>query len=237
VTSGQDNQITEAKPWERQRDEKGELESNLWFGRFWNFYLPQGSDRSLLAAYRAWRVQRGADGRDIRSVAKSWERAANKWNWKQRAEAWDEHNRQELEIEWEARRKQIKDREWKGAEKLLERAEKMLGYPLSEVIQEDKEGKIFKVQPVRWRQSDVTRFMEAASKLARLAAGMETETKHVDITSEGEQISGIAALTSEQLAAWLAATDARLAAIRGTGRDDPPGDPSGATEAGSTEED
>ena len=47
-----------------------------------------------MAAYREWRVQRGAEGRRVTSVPASWLRNSRKWNWRERAEAWDEHRRQ-----------------------------------------------------------------------------------------------------------------------------------------------
>jgi len=221
--------MADTKPWERQRDRNGELESNLWFHRRTEYRL-MPKPRSLLECVNRARDEKGQNRSNY--VPGAWRRAFKEWQWKEAAEAWDEHLRQEDEAEWEDRRKQIKEREWEGAEKLLERVEKMLGYPLAEVIQEDKEGRIFKVQPVRWRQSDVTRFMEMASKLARLAAGMETERQQVDVTSKGEQISGFAVLSDAELAAEIAELDARIAEIEGAEGGDAPR----ATDPGSSDE-
>ncbi|HIP95827.1 MAG TPA: hypothetical protein EYH32_01285 [Anaerolineae bacterium] len=96
-------------PWERQRDEQGNLEPARWFYRFDTFYRPLGPERSLLAAYNAWLAQRGVKRRN--SVPRSWQRAAEKWRWKQRAEAWDAWQRQKrLEEEEEERRRWRKRR-------------------------------------------------------------------------------------------------------------------------------
>ncbi len=79
-------------PWDRQRDENG-LEPIMWHSRF-DAFRAMGPERSLMAAYREWRVQRGAEGRRVTSVPASWLRNSRKWNWRERAEAWDEHRRQ-----------------------------------------------------------------------------------------------------------------------------------------------
>jgi len=178
--------------WQRQRGEDGELEPNLWFSRFTDYRLA-GPSRSLLGCVNRERVTKGH--KESNFTPGSWREAFERWNWKARVEAWDEHIRQELEAEWEARRKEVKEQEWASAGKLLERVGKMLKFPLSEVIQEDKDGKVFKVQPVRWSQSDITRFLEAASKLRRLAAEMETDRAGLDLTSKGEKIESLNTIT------------------------------------------
>ena len=102
------------KPWERQRDATGELEPQLWFSRFDRFYRPLGPERSMLAAYNAWRVaesnheEKGGIPRS-NSVSQGWDRNAKKWHWRERAEAWDEEERQKLlAAEEEARAEMIK---------------------------------------------------------------------------------------------------------------------------------
>lgn len=100
------------RPWDRQRDAEGNLEPMMWYHRFDAFYRPLGPERSLLAAYRAWRVQKGAEGRNVNSLAKSWERNAKTWRWQERAEAWDAHEAEarhaaEAEAAAEAREKRI----------------------------------------------------------------------------------------------------------------------------------
>ena len=85
--------------WLRQRDADGKLEPARWYSRFDIYYRPPGPERSLLAAYRAWRVQKGAKGRNVNSLAKSWERNAKTWRWQERAEAWDAHEADKRHLE------------------------------------------------------------------------------------------------------------------------------------------
>ncbi len=80
-------------PWDRQRDENGELEPNLWYDRF-EQYRAAGPSRSITSIYKAWRVTRGYEKLRYSAYPGSWVRASNRWNWKERAEAWDEHRRQ-----------------------------------------------------------------------------------------------------------------------------------------------
>lgn len=169
------------KEWERQKGER-----NLWFDRFTRFRL-QGPGRSLLALYNEWRIQKGAKKSD--SVAVSWRRACEQWQWRKRAEAWDESERQKLEEEWADRRAEIRTKEWDKAQELIARAETMLKHPIVERIAEhtteDGEKQIIVLKPVNWRAADIPRFLEAASKLARLAAQMETIRATQEITGAG----------------------------------------------------
>ncbi len=80
-------------PWDRQRDENGELEPNLWYDRF-EQYRAAGPNRSITRIYKAWRVTMGYEKLRYSAYPSSWVRASNRWNWKERAESWDEHRRQ-----------------------------------------------------------------------------------------------------------------------------------------------
>jgi hypothetical protein len=82
-----------SNPWDRQRDENGELEPSLWWMRF-DDYRAQGPGRSVAQGYRDWRDAKGYEKLRHSGYPSSWVRAANRWNWKERAEAWDEHRRQ-----------------------------------------------------------------------------------------------------------------------------------------------
>jgi hypothetical protein len=72
-----------------------------WFARFERYRL-MGTRRSLLAVYRWERT--GAIRRDgasasgpddapvrLRTLPRAWARAAERWRWRERAEAWDAH--------------------------------------------------------------------------------------------------------------------------------------------------
>jgi len=66
-------------------------EPNRWFARFESYRLA-GPRRSLSAT---WTAEQAEKGRKKRSkVPGSWNEAATGWRWRQRVEAWDEHERQ-----------------------------------------------------------------------------------------------------------------------------------------------
>lgn len=78
----------EGRPWERR-----EGESNLWYGRFRDYYLPLGSDRKLLPAYRAWfEAEKGRESQ-AKSAPTSWRKAAQKYDWEIRGADWDAYQR------------------------------------------------------------------------------------------------------------------------------------------------
>jgi len=82
-----------SRPWDRQRNGKG-LEPNLWYSRFVEF-LRLGPRRSVLELYNQYIQDRDGEGATRRtSTPSSWGRAAVEWNWRERAEAWDEAERQ-----------------------------------------------------------------------------------------------------------------------------------------------
>jgi hypothetical protein len=96
--------VGERKPWDRQPGEKA-----MWYNRFDAYYRPLGPERSLLAAYNAWRKE--AQKSATKSVAKSWQLNARKWSWRERAEAWDAAERERLHAEEaEERRKDRQQR-------------------------------------------------------------------------------------------------------------------------------
>lgn len=74
-------------PWDRQSI-GDELEPIRWYSRF-EIFRELGVDRSMRAAYRVWRASKGGEKRQTGSVSRPWERAAKKWKWRSRAEAWD----------------------------------------------------------------------------------------------------------------------------------------------------
>ena len=90
--------------WERQPEEPAR-----WFYRFDVYYRPLGPERSLLAAYNAWRSDKGRE-RPTDSVSDAWRKRAEAWHWRERAEAWDEHERQIRLIQEQAEREEWRKR-------------------------------------------------------------------------------------------------------------------------------
>lgn len=79
----------EQHPWERMKDEP-----NLWYDRLVS-YLQMGPSRSLLGAVHLEEAQKSTEKRSS-SVPGSWYEASKRWEWKDRAEAWDEYRRKQV---------------------------------------------------------------------------------------------------------------------------------------------
>jgi len=85
------NEMTDrSDAWERQPGEP-----NRWFARF-EAYRLAGPARSLLGSVNGERSARGAA--KSRSVPQAWATNAKRWQWRERAEAWDEFQRQEARV-------------------------------------------------------------------------------------------------------------------------------------------
>jgi len=166
-------EISPSLIWERRDDE-----SNKWFDRF-QTYLLLGPSRSLYAAYTAWRERSGAkSARKRAGLPQSWRLAAEKWQWQPRAEQFDEHERAQQVAEWQRRRDELREHEWKFSQELLDKARQMLVFPLAKTVRSTQDGGqtvVTEVYPAQWKLADTARMLEAASKLARLAVGEDTE--------------------------------------------------------------
>lgn len=85
--------------WERQPREPA-----LWFARFETYRL-LGPERTLHAARRATgRISPNRIRKPEAFAGGSWYTAAQRWNWQARAEAWDEHVRDQVRAHEEQRR-------------------------------------------------------------------------------------------------------------------------------------
>ena len=98
---------TAPKPWEQQPDEPPE-----WYERF-HVYLNLGSSRSLSAAFRAWAGSTGKHSGAVSNVSKE-------WNWKERALAYDQANREEKAAFEAAREAEARERRLRRLEKIIE---------------------------------------------------------------------------------------------------------------------
>jgi hypothetical protein len=76
----------QAEPWDRLPGEP-----SLWYARF-ELYRLAGPNRTLLGTVNTEQANRGKQRQT--SIPGAWSRAAAHWRWRQRAEAWDEHERQ-----------------------------------------------------------------------------------------------------------------------------------------------
>jgi hypothetical protein len=162
----------EGPPWDRLPNEP-----LLWYARFERFRLA-GTLRSLTGLYNEERATRNK--RPINAPPRAWVMAQRRWNWCERAEAWDLAQLEAQRVEWATRREALRVREWEAAQKILDRVDQMLGFPLARVVR-DIEGHATTIEPADWKLRDVARLLGVASHVARLAAGSETERVQVTI--------------------------------------------------------
>lgn len=166
--------------WERLPDEP-----SLWFERFDRYRL-RGTGRSLLGTVNDDRAQRGA--KRTQSVPGAWHKQFTRWQWATRVAAYDRWEAERLQALWTERRERQRDREWELAQKIVEKAEAMLGFPLaSRTVTEDEDGKQTRITitPAKWGFASVAALADVASKLMRLSVGLPVQTvAHVD--SEGK---------------------------------------------------
>ena len=170
-----------ARPWDKRDDEK-----MFWYSRFERFRL-MGPQRSLLGAYLSEEGEQGRV-RKCKKAPTSWIKARDRYDWVTRAEAWDAEQQRVDREEWERRKSIQRQKEWEAAEKLAEKAQAMLTFPLAESHVDGPDGPII-IKPARWGMSDVARLLETASKLARLSAGMETDKTQVEVSADVRELS------------------------------------------------
>jgi phage terminase large subunit len=118
----------ERKPWDRI-----EGEPHLWFSRFTSYRL-LGPSRNLAEVKRRERQAKGRPVRGLVTVPGAWRDAARTWDWKPRAEAWDQHIRDQAEAEWKA---QIM-----GGSELLARLSQMARANVNDFVDLDQHGYI-----------------------------------------------------------------------------------------------
>lgn len=192
------------KLWERQPGEPLD-----WYAKFEHFRA-LGPQRTVFAAYRSVRAQAHPDANPASFRATSppntWNKAAEQWQWHARAQWWDEHMAsQARQAEIDAaqtraadlarKRDALRGDETDIAEQLLQRARRMLEYPLTRqrlVTSTDANGNAVAttiVEPVRWNMGDVARLILTSDKLRRLALDMETETIRVDLEGEARKMA------------------------------------------------
>lgn len=153
-------------------------------------YFHMGSGRSLrkLLEQYCQQIDQEPPTKRFKTLA-DW---STRYAWQARIDRAKEIDDDALQREWATRREEWKQEEWDIAAKLLERAQQMLTFPVAEIVHQNDDGSVQIVKPAKWKPVDVARFAEVASKLARLAAEMETDRK--DITSGGKTIRFIGGL-------------------------------------------
>lgn len=150
----------------------------MWFQRF-IMYRDIGTDRTLLGTFNLHKRQEGNYQGDkhgnATSLPGSWTKATKKWQWVERARAYDDFLHHQRERERDKRRKELEDLEWTSALKMFDKTTKMLDWPLADREVEDPEsGDKVLVKAAGWSQGTVPNMIKAASQLGRMALSMPT---------------------------------------------------------------
>lgn len=186
--------------WDRQRDEQGELEPMLWFDRF-TLHRQCGPGRNLLSTFNKSLAQPGAKRRT--SVPSSWFRASKKWAWDERAEAWDEHERQRIEAKFQQECDAWRANRFSGAQQLWDIGKKMLDtFPVArQTVKKDGETTI--IEPITGVLAEIARVWKLADELARTTTRETLPVKKIAPTDpSGEK--------PYDLTEWLTARQSRL---------------------------
>lgn len=159
-------------------------------------YRGMAPPRTITAAYKHWAgIKKGRKGEvkltsSVSSTFSEWSRFHD---WLERAAAWDAHLKrlEDAEAErsavenikiWERRKQEIRETGFGWFQELRESVKQMLAHPLTidreEEVEETEDGTIIKQitrMPARWDRNTIVKFIEAADKVGRLAACMETD--------------------------------------------------------------
>lgn len=185
------------KPWDRQVAD-GELEPMRWFSRFDRYFRPQGPERSMLAAYNAWREDEGKE--EACSTPDHWWHAAERYDWRYRAEAWDEHNRRLRLSKEEEERRKMQERHIKLATGL----QVLGGTRMSQLRQ----------QPDMLSPAEARRYIKEGISIERRARGLPEYLLAVAQMTDDELLSrynqlleGAGGLQGGNTTPWLEAPD------------------------------
>jgi hypothetical protein len=151
----------QAEPWDRQPGEP-----NLWFSRFERYRLA-GPGRSLTGIWTAEQAEKGVNRRT--KVPGAWDRAAARWRWRQRAEAWDEHERQKA-----------REAHAKGVTEMNQRHTQV-----AMALQAKAVERLKSLELKDMSAGDVARYFTEASKLERTARGEPASVEECRLTGKG----------------------------------------------------
>jgi hypothetical protein len=147
--------------WEQQPGEPAR-----WYARFERFRLA-GPSRSLLGAVNGERQQ--GNKRPTRSVPQAWAKAAQQWRWRERAEAWDIHQRRQARA---AHAQQIEEMNRRHVQE-------------ARGLQSAAIARLKSLNLEQMSHTEVLRFMVEAAKLERTALGQPENIQEQRHTGPG----------------------------------------------------
>lgn len=159
----------EKRPWDRLSGEP-----IRWYSRFDKYRL-MGEQRSMVAVYRETSKGRSTKRNGTKSdsnVPGPWSKAAQEWNWKERAAAWDE-----AEIDRERReREQFIRRERESRIQMIVETRRMLSNELQQMVRD----------PAKLRESSLTSIVSALDTVFRLQREEFGETRNrIEVSGPG----------------------------------------------------
>jgi len=175
--------------WDKREDEPA-----FWYNRFYEWMM-MGPERTFDGAYRLVRQKAAKPIKGKGEANAGWRRCAERWNWKARADAYDTEQRVARDEEWERRREDIRERDYKLGRKLRERIEQMVDqidrffYTRDEVIPDPaKPGEFMTLRVVGLQAgpAEIARVIKDASEMERRGANMPSVIQ--DVTSGGQPI-------------------------------------------------
>ncbi len=161
-------------------------------------YEAMGDARTLDALAARYQCATEAPPTKRRKTLAEW---SGRWNWQERvALAYDARAARERaarEAVWAERREVVRTQSWDVANKILARALELLDQEFVEEVTVKRDGKEIPVLKPRWSMRDIATLTETYDKLARLAAGMDTDQQRVII--EGLSPEDLESLPDEEL--------------------------------------
>lgn len=162
-------------------------------------YEAMGDARTLDALATIYRGRSEPVPTRQSSTLKKW---SGQWNWQERvAAAYDARvarERAAREAVWAERREIVRDQSWALADKIRERAQELLEQSFLEEVTVRRGGAEVTVLKPRWSMRDIATLAETYDKLARLAAGMDTDQHKIVI--ENLNPEDLESLPDEELA-------------------------------------
>lgn len=173
--------------------EQLQCEPDEWYARLLKFFN-MGPKRSLRALYNEERRERQkasdsvseSDDRNV-SPPQTWREIAQLWKWEERAADYDQHVAYLERMELEDRRRAWREKEHAAAQALIAKAEKMLDFPIAtttRTVRKEGDKTIITqvITPGKWTFATVAAMAGMASKLGRLALGLDTAQVNVGLS-------------------------------------------------------